>query len=132
MRSSHQIPTTIALTLLATQASAAFGPAFSTGPVGSNSWIREATSTLVLPKVPTNNRGDASLWVGMGTSQGDLVQSIAENYNQNDWSVYGYTLISTSPTSQMPIQAEGSTANEGDKVTMHCKLAYCYTCHDGY
>lgn len=112
----------LATTLLTTSVNAAMGPAFSTGPVGSNSWIREATSTLILPKGPAGNKGDASLWVGMGTSNGDLIQSIAENYNQNDWSVYAYTLLSTSATTQMPIQAEGSTAGEGDKITMHCRF----------
>ncbi|KAH7082544.1 hypothetical protein BKA63DRAFT_133455 [Paraphoma chrysanthemicola] len=119
MPTLHQMYAGIATISLAGYANAAFGPAFSTGPVGSGSWIREATSTLVLPKVPTNNRGDASLWVGMGTSKGDLIQSIAENYNQKDWSVYAYTLISTSPTSQMPIQAKGANAVAGDKITMH-------------
>ena len=97
------------------------GPAFSTGPVGSGSWIREATSTLVLPAVPKNNKGDASLWVGMGTSNGDLIQSIAENYNSANWEVYAYTLTSTGPNSQLPIQAPGKSAKAGDKITMHCK-----------
>ena len=72
------------------------GPAFSTGPVSSNSFIREATSTLVLPSVPSDNNGDLSLWVGMGTSNGDLIQSIAENWQAKDWSVYAYTLMETS------------------------------------
>ena len=74
----------------------AMGPAFSTGPTASNSWIRESISTLVLPSAPTNNKGDLSLWVGMGTSNGDLIQSIAENWNSASWSVYAYTLLSTS------------------------------------
>ena len=71
------------LPVLAAAASveAAMGPAFSTGPVGSGSWIRESTSTLVLPKVPSGSSGVASLWVGMGTSNGDLIQSIADNWN---------------------------------------------------
>lgn len=71
------------LPVLAAAASvdAAMGPAFSTGPVGSGSWIRESTSTLVLPKAPSGSSGDASLWVGMGTSNGDLIQSIADNWN---------------------------------------------------
>lgn len=77
-------------------AQAAMGPAFSTGPVATNSWIREAESTLVLPKAPSGSSGDASLWVGMGTSNGDLIQSIADNYQSDDWSVFAYTLKSTS------------------------------------
>ncbi|KAF1957679.1 hypothetical protein CC80DRAFT_444084 [Byssothecium circinans] len=95
------------------------GPAFYTGPVGGGSWIREATSTLVLPAVPSNNRGSAALWVGMGTSAGDLIQSIAENWNSNQWDVYAYTLMKTGPNSQRPIQAPGAKAKAGDKITMH-------------
>lgn len=123
-------------------AQAAMGPAFSTGPVATNSWIREAESTLVLPKAPSGSAGDASLWVGMGTSNGDLIQSIADNYQSDNWSVFAYTLKSTgrkiyrkgnidaefdadaviTATLQMPIQAKGATANAGDHITMHCEL----------
>ena len=77
---------------------AAMGPAFSTGPVASDSFIRESTSTLVLPKAPSGSSGDASLWVGMGTSNGDLIQSIADNWQSSSWSVFAYTLLSTSRT----------------------------------
>jgi hypothetical protein len=100
---------------------AAMGPAFSTGPVGSGSWIRESTSTLVLPKAPSGSSGDASLWVGMGTSNGDLIQSIADNWNSDSWSIYGYTLLSISANQQMPVQTESTNAVAGDKITMHCK-----------
>lgn len=89
----------LALALAAlTSVEAAFGPSFSTGPVGSGSWIREAISTLVLPAVPTGGSSNKilSLWVGMGTSNGDLVQSIADYYNgASDWDIYAYTLLST-------------------------------------
>jgi hypothetical protein len=118
---------------------AAMGPAFSTGPVASDSFIRESTSTLVLPQAPSGSSGDASLWVGMGTSNGDLIQSIADNWQSSSWSIFAYTLLSTSgmwtplpsiveyfadlpqATTQMPVQGDSSTANAGDKVTMHCK-----------
>ncbi|KAJ4314238.1 hypothetical protein N0V94_006546 [Neodidymelliopsis sp. IMI 364377] len=112
------------LPVLAAAASveAAMGPAFSTGPVGSGSWIRESTSTLVLPKAPSGSSGDASLWVGMGTSKGDLIQSIADNWNSNTWSIFGYTLLSTSATTQMPVQTDGTNAVEGEKITMHYKF----------
>lgn len=76
-------------------ANAAMGPAFSTGPVSDSTFIREATSTLVLPKAPSGSSGDASLWVGMGTSNGDLVQSIADNWQSDNWNIYAYTLLST-------------------------------------
>lgn len=117
---AHYSLSTVAIAALATSANAAFGPSFSTGPVGGNSWIRESTSTLVLPKAPTGSSGDASLWVGMGTSNGDLIQSIADNFNANDWKIFAYTLLSTSANTQMPIQADGETAQPNDKVTMHC------------
>ena len=76
-------------------AQGAMGPAFSTGPVASNSFIREATSTLILPNAPTGNKGDLSLWVGMGTSKGDLIQSIADNWQSSNWAIFAYTLLST-------------------------------------
>lgn len=94
MPSTTQIASVLAAVALGS-VEAAMGPAFSTGPVSDNSWIREATSTLVLPKAPTGNNGDASLWVGMGTSNGDLIQSIAENWQSDSWSVYAYTLTKT-------------------------------------
>ncbi|ODM19701.1 hypothetical protein SI65_04687 [Aspergillus cristatus] len=101
---------------------AAMGPAFSTGPVSDDSFIREATSTLVLPKAPSGSSGDASLWVGMGTSNGDLVQSIADNWQSDDWNIYAYTLLSTGANTQMPVQGDSSTASAGDRVTMHYKF----------
>ncbi|KAK6206963.1 hypothetical protein QIS74_13451 [Colletotrichum tabaci] len=106
---------------------AAMGPAFSTGPVASDSFIREATSTLVLPAAPASNKGSASLWVGMGTSNGDLIQSIADNSNYDNtgtdkWSIFAYTLLKTGDNSQMPVQTEGTDASEGDKITMHYKF----------
>ncbi|KAF7553147.1 hypothetical protein G7046_g7182 [Stylonectria norvegica] len=101
---------------------AAFGPAFSTGPVAANSWIREATSTLVLPKAPSNNAGDASLWVGMGTSNGDLIQSIADNWQSSSWSIFGYTLMKTGENSQTPVQTDVTLAEAGDQITMHYKF----------
>lgn len=52
-----------------------FGPAFSLGP--TKSWIREATTTLVLPKVPNPPKDRLALWPGMGTSGGDLIQALA-------------------------------------------------------
>jgi hypothetical protein len=121
MPSTRQLLYALAAAAFTSSVHAAMGPAFSTGPVGSGSWIREATSTLVLPKAPTGSSGDASLWVGMGTSKGDLIQSIADNWNQNDWNIYAYTLLSTSATTQMPVQTDGENAQEGDKITMHCK-----------
>lgn len=54
-----------------------FGNAFSTGPAATNLFIREATTTLILPKVNSPQRGNLALWAGMGTSGGDLIQALA-------------------------------------------------------
>ncbi|MCJ1445628.1 MAG: hypothetical protein MMC23_006133 [Stictis urceolatum] len=121
MPSSRQLISALAA-VASTSVDAAMGPAFSTGPVGGGSWIREATSTLVLPKAPSGSSGDTSLWVGMGTSNGDLIQSIADNWDASNWDIFAYTLLSTGPSSQMPVQAPGGKANAGDKVTMHYKF----------
>ena len=92
-------PTLAAAAALTTSVDAAMGPAFSTGPVGSGSWIREATSTLVLPEIPSGgSSGITSLWVGMGTSNGDLIQSIADNWESSEWSIFAYTLVKTGGT----------------------------------
>lgn len=60
--------------------SAAMGPAYSTGPVSSGNFIREATSTLIVPEAPNPIVGNTVLWVGMGTDAGDLIQAINNNY----------------------------------------------------
>ncbi|KUI59008.1 hypothetical protein VP1G_06253 [Cytospora mali] len=119
MSSSRRTFTALAAAAAVAKVNAAMGPAFSTGPTSSDTFIRESWATLVLPAVPSDNNGDLSLWVGMGTSAGDLIQSIAENYEADNWSVYAYTLKETSPTTQVAIQADGSTADEGDHITMH-------------
>lgn len=96
---------------------AAMGPAFSTGPVADDSFIREATSTLILPGAPSGSSGDTSLWVGMGTSNGDLIQSIADNWEADVWSIFAYTLLSTSGmfwTSCMKYAAEHMYSNHPD------------------
>lgn len=85
----------IAAAAVLTFVNAANGPYFSTGPVASDSFIRESTSTLVLPQAPSGSSGDLSLWVGMGTSNGDLIQSIADNWQSSDWTVFAYTLLET-------------------------------------
>ncbi|KAL2864016.1 uncharacterized protein BJX67DRAFT_374176 [Aspergillus lucknowensis] len=58
------------------QSTVGFGPYFSLGP--TQSWIREANTTLVLPETPTPDLLDRlALWPGMGTSAGDLIQALA-------------------------------------------------------
>ncbi|VUC31906.1 unnamed protein product [Clonostachys rosea] len=126
MPSCNQIFSALAVMAVA-GTNAAFGPSFSTGPVASNSFIRESTSTLVLPSPPTNNEGDASLWVGMGTSNGDLIQSIADNAKStvvgaSKWNIFAYTLLANGPSGgQEPVQGDEAPAVAGDKITMHYK-----------
>lgn len=116
---SRNVLSALAAAATVAKVKAAFGPAFSTGPTADDVYIIESWATLTLPDAPSDNSGDLSLWVGMGTSNGDLIQSIAENYDTSDWSVYAYTLMETSDTSQTPIQADGSTADAGVAITFH-------------
>lgn len=121
MTISRNLISAVAAAAAVAKVDAAFGQAFSTGPTATDTYIVESWATLNLPTVPSDNSGDLSLWVGMGTSNGDLIQSIAENYNADDWSVYAYTLLETSATTQEPIQAAGSTADAGAAITFHYK-----------
>ncbi|VUC25782.1 unnamed protein product [Clonostachys rosea] len=128
MPSVKHVVTALATTAI-TSVNGAMGPAWSTGPVGSGSWIREAYSTLILPASPTGSTGDLSLWVGMGTSYGDLIQSIADNWSSSSsWEVFTYTLKKTgartnpiSDNSQTPIQGPSYAAKAGDKIGFHYK-----------
>ncbi|KAF5021630.1 hypothetical protein F66182_6330 [Fusarium sp. NRRL 66182] len=121
MPSPNQIISAFAAMAIAS-VQAAMGPAFSTGPVGANSWIREATSTLILPDIPSGSTGVASLWVGMGTDNGDLIQSIADHFDSNEWSIFAYTLVKTGENSQKPVQDDPTPAKAGDRITMHYKF----------
>lgn len=100
LSSQFKMPSTyqclLVLAAAFTTAHAAFGPAFSTGPTASGVYIYSSTATLVVPDIPSDNSGDLSLWVGMGTSIGDLIQSIVENYDSSSWNTYAYTLKETS------------------------------------
>lgn len=64
---------------LTNAASAYFGPYFSLGPVADGSFIREANTTLVLPAVQSQHKSFLSLWPGMSTSNGDLIQAYTDS-----------------------------------------------------
>jgi hypothetical protein len=111
---------------------AANGPAFSTGPVNQppGNFIREATSTLVIPEAPRPIVGNTVLWVGMGTSNGDLIQGINNNYPKDtlrnpcsnlggNWCVAAYTLSKKRGS----ISGPRVTSKPGDRVTMHCIIS---------
>lgn len=65
--------------LASAQDNIGFGPAFSLGP--TQSWIREANTTLVLPETPSPQKDRLALWPGMGTSGGDLIQALAVSFS---------------------------------------------------
>ncbi|THV84003.1 hypothetical protein D6D29_03466 [Aureobasidium pullulans] len=104
-----------------------FGHAFSSGPTADGNWIRTANSTLVVPSPPLPQKGLLSLWVGMGTSNGDLIQALVESYNDaidagcgvldGDWCAWTSALVSTGQQGGKEV-----LANVGDEV----KMSYMY------
>ena len=82
--SSFAQTATVLLLALAGLSQASNGPPISTGPVDSGNFIREAISTLVVPHSPSPVIGNTVLWTGMGTSNGDLIQGINNNYQPDD------------------------------------------------
>ncbi|KAJ5484704.1 hypothetical protein N7539_004692 [Penicillium diatomitis] len=52
------------LELCSAQTAIGFGPYFSLGPVSTSSWIRESTTTLVLPAIPSPRADRLALWPG--------------------------------------------------------------------
>ncbi|KAH9827334.1 hypothetical protein Tdes44962_MAKER02960 [Teratosphaeria destructans] len=107
---------------------AAMGPAFSLGPTSPNAWIRSATSTLIVPDVPAHNAGDLSLWVGMGTSTGDLIQAITDQSGGQDkgWTSFAYTL----PKGAAPRQMTPVPVHPGDRVTSSYSYNASTSCYD--
>lgn len=79
MHSFATLAALAAVGLANAQSNIEFGPAFSLGP--TQSWIREATTTLVLPEVPSPQEDRLALWPGMGTSGGDLIQALAVSFS---------------------------------------------------
>lgn len=101
-----------------------FGPAFSLGP--TQSWIREANTTIVLPEAPSPQVDRLALWPGMGTSGGDLIQALAVSFTDpsancdgataGQWCIWASTLQGTQLGGKMV------PASAGDQVTMHCRF----------
>ncbi|KAG8672899.1 hypothetical protein FPOAC2_06316 [Fusarium poae] len=112
------------LSLLSTakaQANVHFGPAFSLGP--TKSWIREATTTLVLPRVP-GQKDRLALWPGMGTSSGSLIQALAVSFadprlecggQPGQWCTWASTLQGTQ------LGDKKIPASPGARLTIHYK-----------
>ncbi|KAG8623970.1 hypothetical protein KVT40_008946 [Elsinoe batatas] len=88
------------LFLLLSPTTASFGNHFSTGPTGPGNFIRTANSTLIVPRAPRPQMSLLSLWTGMGTSNGDLIQALVESYagdlgntgGGSEWCSYTSTL----------------------------------------
>ncbi|KAH0347076.1 hypothetical protein KCU81_g3598, partial [Aureobasidium melanogenum] len=106
-----------------------FGHYFGSGPTAENNWIRVANSTLVVPAAPSPQKGLLSLWVGMGTSNGDLIQALVESYNDDidtgcgvldgDWCAWASTLVTVnSQGGQAQEGGQEVVAQVGDEVTM--------------
>ncbi|GAB1732879.1 hypothetical protein NU195Hw_g7732t1 [Hortaea werneckii] len=102
-----------------------FSNALSTGPVAQNSFIREASTTLILPDVNSPQTGNLALWPGMGTSDGDLIQGLAISNTQGTsgcsaagrgvWCIVASTLETTQK------MGEAVAAEPGSSVTFHYK-----------
>ncbi|KAL4915403.1 hypothetical protein BDW62DRAFT_212751 [Aspergillus aurantiobrunneus] len=104
------------------QSNIGFGPHFSLGP--TQSWIREANTTLVLPETP-GLLDRLALWPGMGTSGGDLIQALAVSFadpnancgaSEGQWCTWASTLQGTQ------LGGDQVPASPGDGLTM----AYVY------
>ncbi|KAI2929043.1 hypothetical protein CBS147321_10876 [Aspergillus niger] len=126
----------------ATDVNAAMGPAFSTGPVSDDFFIREAISTPILRNGPSGGFSDAitSLWVGMGTSNGDLIQSIADNWQQKQLDHPLPRSPSTVMARQTALRAtrspcttkfDGSTGSYTQTVLINGKTASTLSTSDG-
>ncbi|PWY69060.1 hypothetical protein BO70DRAFT_400120 [Aspergillus heteromorphus CBS 117.55] len=104
------------------QSTVGFGPYFSLGP--TQSWIREANTTLVLPEAPSPQKDRLALWPGMGTSGGDLIQALAVSFSDpnancgasaGQWCTWASTLEGTQ------LGGKEVPASAGDRITMHYK-----------
>ncbi|OAG11751.1 uncharacterized protein CC84DRAFT_48667 [Paraphaeosphaeria sporulosa] len=101
-----------------------FSNALSTGPVATNSFIREANTTLILPETNSPQTGNLALWPGMGTSGGDLIQGLAISVSDGSagcekssgkWCIVASTLEDTQQMGKFV------TADPGSSVTFHYK-----------
>jgi hypothetical protein len=100
-----------------------FSNALSTGPIAENSFIREASTTLILPGTNSPQTGNLALWPGMGTSGGDLIQGLAISVSDGTvgcekssgkWCIVASTLEDTQQMGKFV------TASPGSSVTFHC------------
>ncbi|KAK1965528.1 hypothetical protein LY78DRAFT_738419 [Colletotrichum sublineola] len=114
MPSASQIFYALAVTAAASvQAAATDGPAYSAGPIIDGTFLQSATSTLILPALPVNNNGDASLSANIFTDGPNRVQSVARSA-KGQWEIFARALQPSGT-----IQSSSSYASGGDQVTMN-------------
>lgn len=84
------LPTALAAAVTPRQGYFSFGNSFSTGPVATSTFIREATTTLILPALQNPHTGNLGLWPGIGTkfpsgADGHLIQGLAISTVGQGW-----------------------------------------------
>ncbi|KAI0009550.1 hypothetical protein F4779DRAFT_627697 [Xylariaceae sp. FL0662B] len=139
-----------ALDVVKGQDTIGFGPYFSLGP--TQSWIREATTTLVLPEVPKPQEERLALWPGMGTSGGDLIQALAVSFEDpaancgastGQWCTWASTLqgvqlggnqVPASPADELAIKYvyNDSTSEYDQSVTINGKVVSTLSTSSGH
>ncbi|KAH9832777.1 hypothetical protein Tdes44962_MAKER00258 [Teratosphaeria destructans] len=100
---------------------ASFGGGFWTSVVGTDNWIREAESTLIVPAHPPNNKGIVALWLGMDMSNKDFIQALilSDTWTRGgEWETHAFTLHPNYPTVP-PGQGPNVFIKPGDRVTSH-------------
>ncbi|GAB1197899.1 hypothetical protein APSETT444_007204 [Aspergillus pseudonomiae] len=131
MRGLRSLTSLAVLGLVSAQDTIVFGPAFSLGP--TKSWIREATTTLVLPEAPSPQEDRLALWPGMGTSGGDLIQALAVSFSDpaatgkydQTVSING-EVISSLSTSSGQAQGWGTAVEAQDNASKSTVAAHQY------
>ncbi|KAL5408386.1 hypothetical protein PMIN06_006136 [Paraphaeosphaeria minitans] len=102
-----------------------FSNALSTGPVATNSFIREANTTLILPDTNSPQTGNLALWPGMGTSGGDLIQGLAISVSDGSAgckkSSGKWCIVASSLQEDTQEMGKYVTASPGSSVTFHYK-----------
>ncbi|KAK3699515.1 hypothetical protein LTR37_016384 [Vermiconidia calcicola] len=94
-----------------------FSNALSTGPVASGSFIREATTTLVLSETNDPQTGNLALWPGMGTSGGDLIKALASQ----SWMAPTHAVRGLASDRRVQETGDYVTGEPGDHLTIKYK-----------
>lgn len=102
-----------------------WGPSYLACSEGGDAWIRWATATLVLPKVPAHSNESTALWSWLITEGWYFTQSLAISEDRQDWTVFEQTAQAPKyPGHTPPATYDAKHAKEGDKITMRCKSSW--------